>query len=168
MPTDWNIAIETSSPHGSVAIGRGAELVETVCAPQPRRHNLDLVPAIDAVFRRHGASPRELGAVYVSLGPGSFTGLRIAVATARMLALTTGARLLGVPTAEVIAHAAGTVTDHLAVCLNLKHDHYHATRFRKESEQWQIAEAPALMTLGEVLAATPRPLALIAKGPALP
>lgn len=169
MPVEWNIAIETSSPRGSVAIGRGNDLLETVAATQPRRHNLDLMPAIDTVFRRHRVSPAAVGEIYVSLGPGSFTGLRIAVATARMLALTTGARLVGVPTAEVIAENVDPPSEaaahHLAVCLNLKRDQYHTTRFCHDGEHWAPDAAPALMTLADLFDHGPRPLMVLATPP---
>ena len=111
-----NLAVETSSRRGRVALGRGAEVLEIAELPAARRHNLDLVPSIDALLRGRDAGPADLGELYVSLGPGSFTGLRIAVATAKMLSLTVGLRIVGVPTLELLAvQHPGSM-----VCLNVK------------------------------------------------
>jgi len=162
LTNDWNIAIEISTAEGSVAIGRGSDLIETVTPRQPRRHNLDLLPSIHDAFHRHGARPHQLAQIYVSVGPGSFTGLRIAVATARMLAMTTGAQLVGVPTAAVIATNAVAPSGYLAVCLNLKRDHYHTMLFCRRAGQWSVTGTPGLMTLPELLSTAPRPLAIIA------
>lgn len=156
------MAIETSTPHGSVALGRGDTLLEVMAPPQPRRHNLDLTSAIDTLSRRHGVAAKDIAEIYVSVGPGSFTGLRIAVATARMLALATGARLVGIPTAAVLAHRVPLDSRHLAVCLNRKRDHYHITTFQRCAETWEHDGIPTLGTLDDLLATAPRPLAVLA------
>lgn len=113
-----HLAIETSSRRGFLALGRGDDILEVAELPAKRRHNLDLVPTIDALCRRHQLTPADLAELYVSLGPGSFTGLRIAVATAKMLALTLGVKIVGVSTLDLLcAQHPG----HL-VCLNIKRD----------------------------------------------
>jgi len=109
---DLTLAIETSNPSpaspGSVALGRvrGATLLgERGLAPEGR-HDDALASAIDALLREHGARPRDLARVCVSLGPGGYTAVRIGVTTAKMIALATGAACVGVPTACVAASAA--------------------------------------------------------------
>ncbi len=67
---------------------------------------MQFLPAIAAICNDHDIKPGDIGTVYVSCGPGSFTGLRISVTTARMMALAGGARLVAVPTLEVIAQNA--------------------------------------------------------------
>lgn len=98
-----NLALETSGPVGSVSLGRGDELLSGADLPPQQRHRVDLMPAIDRLCQSQGVSPRQIGAVYLSVGPGSFTGLRIGVATAQMLGTMLGARLAAVPTIEVVA-----------------------------------------------------------------
>lgn len=63
----------------------------------------DLMPAIDRLFARRGARPREVGTVVVSVGPGGYTGLRIACAAGKMIAEVAGARCVAAPTAVVVA-----------------------------------------------------------------
>lgn len=66
-----------------------------------------VMPAIDELVRGAGLAPRDLEAIIVSVGPGGFTGLRIAVATAKALALATGAALVAVESASVAAATHG-------------------------------------------------------------
>src|SRR5688500_8967170 len=102
-PGAHNLAIETSTRVGSVTLGRGDEVVQTVEMPEQRRHTVDLMPTIDKLCQRHSLAPADIGEMYVSVGPGSFTGLRIGIATAKALAQVLGMRLIAVPTLEVVA-----------------------------------------------------------------
>lgn len=112
------LALENSSSHGAVALGRGDELLGVEPIPAAKRHNVDLMVAVDALCKRHGVKPDQLNAVFVSLGPGSFTGLRVAVATAKMLALTLGVKTVGVPTLDILR----TQHPDAVVALNVKQD----------------------------------------------
>jgi tRNA threonylcarbamoyladenosine biosynthesis protein TsaB len=62
-----------------------------------------LLPMLDEVLKKAGLAPEKIDAIAVSIGPGSFTGVRVALATAKGLALGTGARLLGISTLEALA-----------------------------------------------------------------
>ena len=157
----FNLAIETSSRHGSLSLGCGDRLLGSVALDQSQRHNIDLMPGIDAIVDRHGATAGQIGEVYVSIGPGSFTGLRIAVATAKMLAIAGGASVVAVSTTEVIARNCPPDVAHLAVCLNCKRDRVYAGLFRRAGDTLQLTGQPCLMTMAQVLAQSPRPLALI-------
>jgi tRNA threonylcarbamoyl adenosine modification protein YeaZ len=63
----------------------------------------DLMPAIARLGARAGATPRSIARVAVSIGPGGFTAVRVATAAAGAIAEATGATLVGVPTADVVA-----------------------------------------------------------------
>lgn len=69
-------------------------------------HCRDLVPWIKGVLDESGIQLQELAAVSVACGPGSFTGLRIGLATAKGLAMALGCALVGVPTLEAMASLA--------------------------------------------------------------
>jgi tRNA threonylcarbamoyl adenosine modification protein YeaZ len=99
------LALEASQRTGGVAVrdGRGEAHVEWMSPAS--RFDDDLLPAIERLYERVGLAPPETEAVGVSIGPGGFTGLRIAVSTAKMLAEGLGAKIVAVPSALVAAEA---------------------------------------------------------------
>ncbi len=114
-------AIEACGPRGSVAVGRvGAPLFLEPVGPS-LRHDDDLMPALARAFKAADSSPDDLAELCVSVGPGGFTGLRIAIATAKMLALATGCRLVAVPESLAAVDAAESQgPGPFCVCLTAK------------------------------------------------
>lgn len=158
------LAIETSSRAGSVALGCGDRLLGEADLPLPRRHRVELMPAIDQLCARHGVGPADLGEVAVCLGPGSFTGLRIAVTTAKMLAMTLGVKVVAAPAAQVIAAGVDVgVAPHLAVCLARQQDSFYCAMFDRIDDQWQLRGEPGIETDPQ-LPQAPRPLAVAGEG----
>ena len=98
------LGVETSGATGSIALQHGGRCLEERFLPElGRRHAQSLVPEVVALLARHDLSPMQLDAVAVSVGPGSFTGLRIGVTFAKTLAYAAGADLAAVETFEAIA-----------------------------------------------------------------
>ncbi len=165
------MAIETTSPRGSVTLGRGDEPLASADLPPQSRHRVELMPTIDRVFKQFGVQPRELAEVYLSIGPGSFTGLRIAVATAKLLAQVLGVKLVAVPTLDVVAQNASRpsteradtppIAEHLAVALAHKGDRVYGGYFRFSGCFWVRCGEPRLATVEDWIAATPRPASVI-------
>lgn len=101
------LAIELSQRTGSVALRPHADaaIVESDVPPSDDRAD-HLMHAVAELFSRHGLAPRDLAAIAVSEGPGGFTGLRVACATAMALADVTDCRLVAVPSAVVAVRTA--------------------------------------------------------------
>lgn len=163
----YNLAIEASGRHGAIALGRGNELLAArrLTAPSGRRHDVGLAPGIDAICREFGVEPAQVGEVYVSLGPGSFTGLRVGVTTAKMLAFALGAKVVGVSTLEVLAEAAREAVGpagRVAVGLNLKRGTLYSAVYRFDGERRVTELDPALRTVDQLLAEAGRPVAVAA------
>jgi tRNA threonylcarbamoyladenosine biosynthesis protein TsaB len=97
------LALETSALGGSVALLESDNLLSQRRLAEGRRSGQWLAPAIDEVLREPGREPRELGLVAVTTGPGSFTGLRVGVTTAKTLAYAVGCDVIGLNTLDVIA-----------------------------------------------------------------
>ncbi len=97
------IAIETSSRIGSVALGVQGNLLAERSFSRPLRHSTELLPSIQALLDQHGFTSRQIEQVFISVGPGSFTGLRIAVATAKAMALANHVRVVPVSTLDIMA-----------------------------------------------------------------
>lgn len=114
------VALETATDVCSVALMQEGDLLGECSLYLPRTHGRNLAPLLGDMMRRADTSPAALNAVVVSMGPGSYTGLRIGVSTAKGLALASGADLVGVPTLEALAvgmAGAADFGDLLAPCL---------------------------------------------------
>jgi tRNA threonylcarbamoyladenosine biosynthesis protein TsaB len=79
------LAIETTGAIGSVALSNGVEIVGSCSTKDERSHLKELVPMVGELLDRASIQAKDLDAVSASVGPGSFTGIRIGLATARGL-----------------------------------------------------------------------------------
>lgn len=156
----FTLAIEITSARGSVALGRGDDLLETLRLEQTRRHNVELMPAIDVLCKNHHARPADLQHIFVSIGPGSFTGLRIAVATAKMLAIALHTKIVAVPTMESVIRNVPAQDTPVAVCMSAKREHHrmYVGVYRAINHEWQGVTQPTLMMPEELCERVPGPL----------
>ncbi len=99
------LGMDTATLVSSVAIVTENRVLAELTAETRYTHSETLVPHIEEVMRLADVKREELSAVAVSLGPGSFTGLRIGLAAAKAMAYALKIPLVGVPTSEVLAAA---------------------------------------------------------------
>jgi tRNA threonylcarbamoyladenosine biosynthesis protein TsaB len=97
------LAVETSSRVGSVAIAAGQRLLEEISFSGPMRHSSELFPAICSLLSQFEKKSQDIEQIHISVGPGSFTGLRIAVTLAKAMHLANSAKIVSVDTLDVIA-----------------------------------------------------------------
>ncbi|MBO7407437.1 MAG: tRNA (adenosine(37)-N6)-threonylcarbamoyltransferase complex dimerization subunit type 1 TsaB [Clostridia bacterium] len=97
------LAIDTSCANAGVCLMRDGNVLGTVSQADKRTHSVKLLPEIQALMESHGVAPAEPDLFAVTTGPGSFTGVRIGAATAKMLAYAAGKPLVGVNTLDVLA-----------------------------------------------------------------
>ena len=102
-----SLAIDTSTRHTGVALRAGALLAVRRFSPPPSAGE-GLLPQVDELLRGFGLAADGLDVIILANGPGSFTGLRIGLATAKGLALGGRAALVPVSTLEVLAWQAPT------------------------------------------------------------
>lgn len=97
------LAVETSSRIGSVAVAVGPDLKSEATFSGPMKHSAELFPAVRTLLGRLDRKQNDIEQVYISVGPGSFTGLRIAVTLAKTMNLASSSRIVAVDTLDVIA-----------------------------------------------------------------
>ena len=161
-----SIAIETSCAQGGAALGRDGCLERTIDFDASSRHATTLVGHLRALLSDAGLRPGDLGELYVSIGPGSFTGVRVGVTVARTLAQAVPSlRCVAVPTTLVVAHRVAAMEwRHLAVVLDARQGEIHASLFIRQGQDIVPAAQSVLITPQEFLASSPRPLLLTGEG----
>lgn len=97
------LAIDTATQVSSVAVARRERLLAELTMQGCMTHSEMLLPHIHQVLRMANVKKEELSGIAVSIGPGSFTGLRIGLAAAKALCYALQLPLVGVPTLEALA-----------------------------------------------------------------
>jgi tRNA threonylcarbamoyladenosine biosynthesis protein TsaB len=101
------LAIETATRAGSVALARGREILASVIGDATASHSHDLISSVESTLGDANVKLKDIDLFAAAVGPGSFTGLRIGLATIKSFAVCMGKRCAGVSTLAAIAHAAG-------------------------------------------------------------
>lgn len=99
------LALDTSTDSLSVALVRDRETACEIVLKVKAGHAGIILPVIDEVLRKAGTPREAIDLIAVGTGPGSFTGLRIGIATAKGLAVSLGCRFVGVSTLDTMAQA---------------------------------------------------------------
>jgi len=144
LDNTYAIAIETSGRVGSACLSHGPRVLEEILLSGRMRHGSELMPAIEDLLKRHGLRPADIGLFYFPIGPGSFTGLRIAVTMAKMLAFALPVRLIAVNTLDAVAQNAteymeqtGQRIERAAAVLDAKKDLFHAAVYQRRGADWE-------------------------------
>jgi tRNA threonylcarbamoyladenosine biosynthesis protein TsaB len=140
------LAVEASTLAGGVALLDDERLVAEYVLDVSLTHSERLLAAVDRVLVDAGWTPRDLDGLAVAVGPGSFTGLRIAVSTVKGLALGLAVPVAAVPTLD--AMAAGIPFASLPVCpvISARRDEVYASLYRWEDgvmrREWEYLALP--------------------------
>src|ERR1041384_1957363 len=100
------LAIETATRAGSVAVARGESVLSCREGDASISHSTNLIEMIDAVLTEAGAQLSDVDVFAVAVGPGSFTGLRIGLATVKAFAEVNQRPIVGISTLAAVAHAS--------------------------------------------------------------
>jgi len=144
------LAVETSSLAGGVALLDGERLVAEYQLDVSVTHSERLMSAVDRVLADARWTPRDLAGLAVAVGPGSFTGLRIAVSTVKGLALALDLPIAAVPTLDAMAAALPWAALPVCPVLDARKGEVYASLYRWDGEamrrEWDyLALAPAAL-----------------------
>jgi tRNA threonylcarbamoyladenosine biosynthesis protein TsaB len=134
------LAVETSTFTGSVALAEASlpegawRIVAETTLHLSETHSSRLMPTIDRLLRETSRPIQAVQGIAVGLGPGSFTGLRIAVSTVKGLAFSLRVPVVGVPTLDALAHNIPFASPLVCPVLDARKKEVYAALFRGDGE----------------------------------
>ena len=158
------LGLDTATAIASVGIAsvRGAVVERSVI--MTGSHASTLLPLIDDVLSAAALRLRDLTRIAVSIGPGSFTGLRIGLSVAKGLAVATGLPLSGVPTLEAYAHAVGPCDGTVWPVLDARKGEVYAAAYRWRHGEPICAQTAIAVTAADLVARLQGPCTLVGDG----
>ena len=138
------VAVETSGRGGSVAIAHGQHLIESSHFTGPMRHSTELFTAIARMLDKAALKPQDIRHIYVSAGPGSFTGIRIAVTMAKTMNFAGGSQIVAVNSLDIVAANADdyikdqrTTINKIASIIDAKRGQFFVAAYRHVKGGWE-------------------------------
>ncbi len=104
--------------------------------PEGTKHGVALVPSIENLLKKAGWDPGDLDVVAVSIGPGTYTGLRIGLVCAKMVSTLAEASLVAVPSLDVIARNVDDGCEHVCVVVDARRNEVYAARYERQGASW--------------------------------
>lgn len=152
------LAIDSAGSACSVAVGFGGMVVAEGRIDTMHGQAEAVLPLVDKTMREAGQVPAALDLVMATIGPGSFTGIRVGLAAARGIALATGARLLGVTSFDAVGSGAAlsdcSEIRFLLIAIESRRQDLYVQFFDPRGDPLREPAAIMPFMLGEVVAAT--------------
>lgn len=128
------IAVETSGREGTIALLRsGADPITCRLGSDGKRHAQTLVSDADGLLREYGLEPKDTSCVAVSLGPGSFTGLRVGIVFAKTFGWLNKCPVVAVPTLKAVANAIPlNAAGHICVVSDAQRGEVFVAEYRRD------------------------------------
>lgn len=146
------LALETSTELASVALSHDGQ-VRSVVLPSPPAHSATLLPALKGLLDEQALRFGDLDAIACDVGPGAFTGVRLACSVAQGLALASGVSV--VPVCSLLALAQASGADEVYCALDARMSEVYVGAYRRGIAGWQEVLAPCCVKPGELPAPGP-------------
>ena len=153
------LAVDTTTNRGSFALARSGCVTEEMSGDPGLTHGERLPGAIHALLARHRLTTADVDRYVVALGPGSFTGLRVGIATVQGLALAHGRPVVGIPVLDILVEIAaqragnGSAPELIVPWVDAKRGEVFSALYVRDSpsspragaaagDAWRVMEAP--------------------------
>jgi len=130
------LALDTSTAWASVALYDGRNVLAEETWHAQRRHGDELFPTIERVLSQARKKISDVDRIAVATGPGSFTGLRVAIAAAQGIARGAGAALVGISTLDVLAYPHASSKLRTCPLLPAGRGEYYAALYQERNRRW--------------------------------
>lgn len=149
------LALDTSTNVAGLALVEGERLVAELTWHAGNRHSIDLFARLTQLFETYGVAPEQLDGIAVATGPGSFNGVRVALASAKSLAFALDRPLYGVPTLDAIAWGVSFVQGTVWAILEAGRGQLYAAAYdapATDPAAWAPRDGYAILTPAELAA----------------
>lgn len=164
------LAIETATLASGVALATADKLVAEIIVQTKKTHSERLMPHIEQLLELGPVAKEDITAIAVSIGPGSFTGLRIGLATAKALAYVWNVPVIGVSTLAALAYACPAPNSLICPLLDAQKGNVYQAVYRWEKGILQEVTPPRVIAHQEAineLASQPLPVIMLGEGAVL-
>jgi len=145
----WTLTLDTATPYLSLGLFRGEEGLGRVVRVE-RRHEEVLFDLLEEALREVGARREEIGTLVLGEGPGSYTGLRIALAAGQGIGLALGARVYGISSLLAAAWPYLEEGKPLTPLFTAKNRLYYGATYVKEGGRPRVLLPPKKMRAEEI------------------
>ena len=144
------LGVDTSTPIGSIALIDGDNLVAEHTLDIVQAHSSRLMPAIDSVLKWGNITVDDLDGCAVGIGPGSFTGIRIGIATVKSICYAVDKPIIGVSTLEAIAYNLRWSNSIICPLLDARRSEIYGAIFEGNTK-WQRLSEDLCLPIGDFL-----------------
>lgn len=132
----YALAVESSWVKGSVSLLEDDTSLEQRHLQEPHSHGRNLAPTVMSLLKDHSIALDDLDVLFVDVGPGSYTGLRVGVSFVKTLAYAEGLPVTTVTSCEAIASRAPVQSESLCVLIDAQWNEFYVAFYRAENESW--------------------------------
>ncbi|MDP8213741.1 MAG: tRNA (adenosine(37)-N6)-threonylcarbamoyltransferase complex dimerization subunit type 1 TsaB [Candidatus Euphemobacter frigidus] len=147
------LGIETSTEVGSVALVEAGRLVAQADIDTYLSHSSRLIPILNSILKKAGWGVGELEGVGVGLGPGSFTGIRVGLASAQGIAFGNSIPLVGIGSFAALVRGSSFSEGMVSPLLRSRRGQIYGARYRKKDDKMEELSPPEIIAparLGEL------------------
>lgn len=147
-----------------MALCEGSNILAERSFEKGMRHGKALVSSLEDMCKSLKIEPEEIDLIAVSYGPGSYTGLRVGVTCAKVIAYTVGKPLVAVSTLDVLAENAPANETTVSPVLDARREQVYACIYKRSGALWQRSSGLMVIYPKKLLEMLPRPLLIFGDG----
>jgi tRNA threonylcarbamoyladenosine biosynthesis protein TsaB len=144
------LSFDTSTPRGSIAILEGGRILGELRLHSPKTHSVLLMKSVDFLLDRLGWELRDIELIAAGIGPGSFTGIRIGIATALGIAQSLSIPFAGISGLDALASQVAGLSGHIGVLLDAHRLQVYYAEYLSDGRKTRQYKKPALLHISDL------------------
>ena len=149
------LAIDTATNSGGVALSRGAKLLGVKTIQTPRCYSEKIISAVDFLLTNHDLKINDIGCVVTSVGPGSFTGIRIGLSTVKAFCQPLDIPVVGISTLATLAYRFSHLSSYIAPIIDAGRKQIYGAAYQVKHSEINIESPEQVLPPSKWLASIP-------------